>query len=145
MDDYGVDLEQIIRVIDRAEVLIVRMQVIDQRLLVDFRTTASEGPLVQTVAKVGSREERFRSLKALRPSFSLPARIHSFLWPRGLTSLEQAGMLDRIRERLRRSGFPAALEAASVAFDELRAEERAVLHDAIRGGQGFRTLWERTA
>ena len=126
MDDYGVDLDEIGKVIERADVLVVRFQVVQRRILVDFRTSAEAGPLVRAVAPAASAEERFRSLKALRPSLPLPERIMSFLWPRSVGAMADAGV-----------------DELDTAFGELLAEEHATLVAAIRGGEGFQTLWER--
>ena len=142
MDDYGVDLDEIAKVIERADVLVVRFQVVQRRILVDFRTSAEAGPLVRAVAPAASAEERFRSLKALRPSLPLPERIMSFLWPRGVGAKADAGVLDRLRDRLLRIDAGVGDEL-DTAFGELLAEEHATLVAAIRGGEGFQTLWER--
>lgn len=142
MDDYGVDLDEIGGVIERAEVLVVRFQVVQRRILVDFRTSADAGPLARAVAPASSAEERFRSLKALRPSLPLPERIMSFLWPRSVGAMADAGVLDRIRDRLVRIDAEVGGELDS-AFGELLGEEHATLVAAIRGGEGFQTLWER--
>ena len=142
MDDYGVDLDEIARVIERAEVLIVRFQVVQRRILVDFRSAGAEGPLVRAVAPVSSVEDRFRSMKALRPDFPLPERIMSFLWPRSVKAMADAGVLDRVRDRL--LGIDTDLqEPLEAAFRELVDEEQATLVAAIRGGEGFQTIWER--
>ena len=142
MDDYGVDLDEIGGVIERAEVLVVRFQVVQRRILVDFRTSADAGPLARAVAPASSAEERFRSLKALRPSLPLPERIMSFLWPRSVGAMADAGVLDRIRDRLLRIDADVGGEL-DAAFGELLGEEHATLVAAIRGGEGFQTLWER--
>ena len=121
----------------------VRFQVVEARLLLDFRTSPSEEPLVKVVPRAGSVEERFRSLKKLRPAFPLPDRILSFLWPRGVLALEESGVLDRLERRLGELGGAAAQTACTEAYDELRREESAMLVAAIRGGDGFQTLWQR--
>ncbi len=142
MDDYGVDLAEITRVIERAEVLVVRFQVVQKRLLIDFRSAQSDGPLIKAVAPASSVEERFRSLKALRPNFPLPDRIMSFLWPRSVTAMDDAGILASIRDRL--LATDSALEPQiAQAFAEAVQEERATLSAAVRGGEGFQTIWER--
>ena len=142
MDDYGVDLAEITRVIERAEVLVVRFQVVQKRLLIDFRSAQSDGPLIKAVAPAPSVEERFRSLKALRPNFPLPDRIMSFLWPRSVTAMDDAGILASIRDRL--LATDSALEPQiAQAFAEAVQEERATLSAAVRGGEGFQTIWER--
>ena len=143
MDDFGVDLDEISGVIGRAEVLVVRFQVVEKRLLIDFRTSSSDGPLVKTVAPVGSAEERFRTLRALRPTFSPPERISTFPWPRGLASFERSGVLAEIRTRVIEIGTEADGEMTQEAFKELVEEEQATVRAAVRGGEGFKTLWER--
>jgi len=100
-DDYGVDLDEILRVIERAAVLIVRFEVLEQRLLVDFRADGSDGPIITLVDRVNSAEERFRHLKSLRPRMPLPERILSFPWPRAIAAFDNAGVWERIAERLR--------------------------------------------
>ena len=145
MDDYGVDLEEIGRIIDEAEVLVVRFQVIEPRLLIDFRTLPGLGPLIKVVPRAGSIEERFRGLKALRPALPLPERILSFLWPRGIAAMQQAGVLARLQERLQALGGEGAQAAAEESYQALREEEAALLRAAIRGGEGFQSMWERPA
>lgn len=143
MDDFGVDLDEITRMIGRAEVLVVRFQVVEKRLLTDFRTSPSDGPLVKAVAPAGSIDERFRTLRVLRPTFSPPERILSFPWPRGLASFERSGVLDAIRARVIEVGSESDGEMIRVAYKELLDDERATVRAAIRGGEGFQTLWER--
>ncbi len=145
MDEYGVDLEEINRVIEQAEILVVRFQIVEKRLLVDFRTTNGQGPLFKVGAPVASAEERFRSLRALRPAFPAPDRILSFLWPRGMAAFEAAGTLGRLRDRLLGLRFDSTEDAMQDAVAELLHEERVTLRAAIRGGEGFQTIWERSA
>ena len=144
MDEYGVDLAEIERVIDTAEVLVVRFQAVEARLLLDFRTSGSDGPLIKVVPRAGSVEERFRGLKKLRPAFALPDRILSFLWPRAMVAFEESGVLGRLERRLQGLGGAEAQGACAEAYMALRREESSVLAAAIRGGDGFQTLWERS-
>lgn len=140
-DDYGVDLEEILRVIDRAAVLIVRFDVLEPRLLVDFRADPPDTPIIQLVDRVNSAEERFRHLKSLRPRLPLPERIMSFPWPRAVAAFEQSGIWEKIEARL------VSLGAEQERIDRIRQQlidgERAVTIAAITGGEGFRTIWER--
>ena len=145
MDEYGVDLDEVGQAIDSADVLVMRFQMLDDRLLVDFRTSSTEGPLVRVVPQAGSVEERFRALRRLRPAFPLPDRILAVVWPRGIPALVAAGVLSRLRDRLAALGGDAAMAACDAAYDELRAEEAALLQAAVRGGDGFQSLWEREA
>ena len=140
-DDYGVDLEEILRVIDRAAVLIVRFDVLEPRLLVDFRADPPDTPIIQLVDRVNSAEERFRHLKSLRPKLPLPERIMSFPWPRAVGAFEESGIWEKIEARL------ISLGAEQERVDRIRQQlldgERAVTIAAITGGEGFRTIWER--
>ncbi len=145
MDDYGVDLEEVRQVIAAGEVLVVRFQVVALRLLVDFRTDAEHGPLIQVVQPAWSIEERFRELKALRPSFPLPERIVSFLWLRGISALEPAGVLGWLRDRLVQGGGEDAARDLARAYARLRQDEHQILRAAIVGGEGFQSIWERSA
>src|SRR3972149_3488150 len=100
MDDYGLDIEEETRVIDAAEVLVVRFAILDKRLLIDSRTNENEGPLIVVVPKAGSVEERFKSLKKLRPRFPLPEKIMSFMWPRHIDTLRNSGVWGKIGRRM---------------------------------------------
>ena len=140
-DDYGVDLEEILQVIDRAAVLIVRFDVLEPRLLVDFRADPPDTPIIQLVDRVNSAEERFRHLKSLRPKLPLPERIMSFPWPRAVGAFEESGIWEKIESRL--VGLGAEQERIDRIRQQLIDGERAVTIAAITGGEGFRTIWER--
>lgn len=143
MDDFGLDLDEVMQVIDTAEVLVVRFAILEKRLLVDTRCDPQEGPLIRLVPRVSSVEERFRHLKQMRPRFPLPQRIMSFLWPRNVETLRVAGVWPRIVQRLRATGYPDVEEQCAAVFQELLREERAEVIAAIKGGEGYHSLWER--
>lgn len=141
--DFGIDLHEIFDVIDSAEVLIVRFAIIDRRLLVDARVSETEGPLIKVVPRATSVEDRFRSLKRLRPRFPLPEKIMSFTWPRHVETLQAAGVWEHIVARLRAIGGEGVEEQCASAWQELCQEERKQVMAAIRGGEGYQSLWER--
>ena len=141
-DDYGVDLDEILRVIDRAAVLIVRFDVLEPRLLVDFRANPPDTPIIQLVDRVNSAEERFRHLKSLRPRLPLPERIMSFPWPRAISAFDESGIWQKIEARLLSLG--ADPDHVKRIQQQLHDGERAVTIAAITGGEGFRTIWERS-
>ena len=143
MDDYGLDIDEVMRVIDTAEVLVVRFPILGKRLLVDARSSQEEGPFIAVVPKAGSVEERFRSLKQLRPQFPLPDKITSFMWPRHLQTFKASGLWERIVQRLLRLGGEEMLAHCEKAYKELEWEERAEVMAAIRGGESYQSLWER--
>lgn len=144
MDDYGLDMDEVTKVIDSAEVLIVRFAILDKRLLIDTRTSEQEGPLMAIVPKAGSVEERFKSLKKLRPRFPLPDKIMSFMWPRHMETFRNSGLWEKIESRMVSLGGDCMAGRCEEIFGELAHEERSEVMAAIRGGEGYQSLWERT-
>lgn len=143
MDDYGLDLEEVARVIDSADVLVIRFAILDKRLLLDARTNEDEGPIVAVVPKASSVEERFKSLKKLRPRMPLPEKIMSFMWPRQMETFRASGLQEKIEGRMVSLGGEKMLDVCKKAFEELEREEKAEVVAAIRGGESYQSLWER--
>ncbi len=139
------DLDEVIQVINTAEVLVIRFAILDKRLLMDARSSESDGPMLKLVPKASSAEERFRSLKELRPRFPVPEKIMSFTWPRHVETFKAAGLWQRIVERLSSSGHADVQEQCDAAFNELLEEEKSEVLAAIRGGENYQSLWERDA
>jgi hypothetical protein len=139
--DFGIDLDEIRRVIDAADVLVVRLSVTDRRLLVDARISDEHGPMIKVVPPAASAEERFRSLKMMRPRFRVPERILTFQWPRHARALSESGIWDHIAHRLVALGRAGTAAQCDQAYRELLEEERKVEVAAIKGGEGFQTLW----
>jgi hypothetical protein len=144
MDDYGLDLDEVARVIDAAEVLVVRFAILDKRLLIDARTSEGEGPLITIVPKATSVEDRFKALKKLRPRLPLPDKIMSFMWPRQMETFKASGLWEKIEGRMVSLGGEEMLPACESVFDELEREEKAEVVAAIRGGETYQSLWERS-
>lgn len=141
--DHGLDLEAIFRVIDEAPVFVVRFSLIEQRMLVDARPGAQGQPLIEIVPPVNSAAERYRYLQKVRPEVSLPEQITVFFWPRALQLMRDFGVCSRIEARLDREGGDTAVERARRVFREAERLERADVVAAIRGGEGYETVWER--
>lgn len=141
--DFGIDLDEVRRVIEAADVLVVRFSITDRRLLVDARTTDAEGPIVRVVPPVASGEERFKALRALRPNLPPPERILTFQWPRHARSLVESGLWEHLARRVVALGWDGTSDDCEAAMRELVESERTAERAAIRGGEGFKTLWER--
>jgi hypothetical protein len=142
-NDFGFELEDILNVVDTADVLLARFQILDQRLLIDMRSSEADGPMLTLVPRAGSAEERFRGLKRLRPRFPLPDRILSFQWPRDIVMLKTTGVWQHLCERLAERGMAdAARRCEEVYQDLLRLEHQEVL-GAVRGSEGYKTIWSR--
>lgn len=144
MDDYGLDLDEVARVIAAAEVLVVRFAILDKRLLIDARKSETEGPVIAVVPKASSVEERFKALKKLRPRLPLPEKIMSFMWPRQMETFRDSGLWDKIEGRMVSLGGEQMLEVCKAVFEELEREEKAEVVAAIRGGETYQSLWERS-
>lgn len=137
------DLDEVMEVIDTAEVLVIRFAILDKRLLIDARHDEVDGPLVKLVPKTSSVEERFRSLREMRSRFPLPEKIVSFSWPRQVETFRLAGLWARIVDRLIASGHAGVKEQCEAVFGELVNEEKAEVMTAIRGGSSYQSLWQR--
>lgn len=137
-DDLGVDLSEVMGVVNTAEVFVVMFQLFERRLLVDTRTANSEQPLIKMVDRVRSSEERFRELHRLRPRLPSPERIVAFQWPRSVRTLVESGVWGSIEQRLRILGAPDSNLLAVLA--ELQWEERQEEIKAVKGEEPYRTL-----
>src|SRR5207237_6209142 len=71
-NEYLVDYSDILKTVRRADVVAFRFVTVPERLLVDNRFTEVDPPMVRLVPQVTSAEERFKSLKVLRPRRKLP-------------------------------------------------------------------------
>jgi len=139
-NDFSIDLVDIAQTIRSSEVIAIRFVAVGHRLLLDFRSTEIDGPMVKVVTPVKSIEERYRSLRQLRPRFDAPEKIVAIWWPRFCSSLESTGVWAEVMERVSESGHAESVRMAEAALEELISLERQQHREAIRG-EGFRTLW----
>ena len=137
--DFGVDVSEVLTVINTAEVFVVTFPVFDRRLLVDTRTAGMEGPLIRVVDRVRNAEERFRELRRMRPRFPEPERIVAFQWPRSVRTLVNSGVWKAVEDRVRSLG--TAQSTCQAVLAELEREERGEEQKAARGDEPYRTLW----
>lgn len=142
-DDLGFDVHDILDLIEEGDVILARFQLLEQRLLLDLRHSDTEGPIIAVVPRAGSAEERFRSLKQLRPQFPMPDRIMSFQWPRDISMLQTTGVWQRIRDRLAHGGHPETDERCEEIYRELLKLEHVQVVAAIRGDNSYKTIWQR--
>lgn len=138
-----IDIEAIRHVIEEADVFVVRFALIDQRLLVDTRPDAQGRPYISMVPPVNSAEERFRFMRRERPDVDPPAQIMVLQWPRPIAVMRDLGVWRFIEDRLIAIGGDALRTSADSAFREGQRLEREDVLAAIRGGEGYETLWER--
>jgi len=142
-DEFGVDLDEVFHIIDVAEVIVMRFHLIEPRLLVDFRTKPGVLPFMRVVPRAQSVEDRFRSIKRLRPQFPFPDKVMSVHWPRSIPVLLASGVWQRLVDRISALGDDETTETCGRIIDELIASERGEVAGAIRGADHYQTLWER--
>jgi len=141
-NDFVIDLDAILDAIDNADVITIRFLIVPHRLLIDARHSEREGPLVKVVPRARSLEERFKTIKKLRPRFRLPDKISAVWWPKRVEGLVSAGVWERVVKRVSDSGFPDAAEECERVLHDLICEERAEIHNAVAGA-GYQSLWQR--
>jgi hypothetical protein len=143
IDEYGVDLDEVLQVIDSADVLVVRLHLVQERLLVDFRAKPGIPPLLAVVPRAESVEDRFRSIKKLRPEFPFPEKVMSFHWPRTMPVMLASGVWQHIVDRVSDIGGIETKEACGKIMETLLAKEHEEVEQAISGSEHYQTLWER--
>jgi hypothetical protein len=142
-EEFGIDLEDVFKVIDQSEVLIVRFSTVGtKRLLIDFRVDAENLPFIGLVAPANSVEERIKSVKKIRPSFPYPEKFMSFQWPRSIPVLEVSGVWDQVRDRMVAIGGESVFALSTEVYNELIFEERQQIVGAIRGSDEWQTIWQ---
>ncbi len=140
----AIDLGDVARVIDAAEVVVIGFLFCTERLLLDLRPDGLTGPLIQLVEPVDSASERTAWLNARRPGLGAPAQILFFLWPHSLGFLRESEALARVCERVRREQDIDVTGDLESALAGVRAREAAHAAAAITGAEGFETLWPAT-
>jgi hypothetical protein len=137
---YHLDYDTIIKTVREADVVAFRFVTVPMRLLIDNRCSEVDAPMAKLVPRAASAEERFKSLKILRPRFRLPSKISAIWWPRYIGGLVDAGVWPAIVDRIVASGFDGAAAECDALLQELRDLERREVQNAI-DGEGYRTLW----
>ena len=140
--DQDIDVAEMKRALDAADVTSLYFPFLGKSLILDLRSSATEGPIVTIVPQVASGEERMRSLRRLRPRFPRPERLTLIAWPKLVDSLARLGVWDHVLARCSEYGSPDLVRRCQACLAELREAETASLRDAVRG-EGFETIWER--
>lgn len=140
-NNFTLDYAEIIKTVQAADVITFRFVIVSERLLIDNRSSEIDPPLVKLVPRATSVEDRFRSLKALRPRFKLPEKISAIWWPKFAGSLIDHGVWEAVSERISSAGFAEAARDCGSVLEELKELERKELQDAL-SGEGYHSLWE---
>ena len=142
--DYRMDMDEISRNIQRAEVVCFYFPQLRKTLVVDLRTDVEDPPVVRLLPMVNSIEERVRSLKKLRPRFPQPEKLAILPWPKYVDSLVRMGIWDMLVERCAATGDKGSVKSCADALDELRKLEKEEMAAVITGDQ-YHTIWQAPA
>ena len=138
--DFDIDVQEVLKAVDSAEVISFFFPMLGKSLVIDMRFDVENEPLVRLMPQAGSLQERYRSIRRLRPQFPRPQSIAAIPWYRYVRSFHQLGILDRLRSRLVQSGLPRPVEVLNEAVEELKRLEKRELASAIRG-DSYQTIW----
>lgn len=141
--DFRIDLSEVTRNLDTAEVVSLYFPLLRKTLLIDMRSSELDEPLVKVVPMVTTPEERFRSLHQMRPRFPRPDSITIIPWPKYVGSLVRLGVWDHIVRRFVDLGGPDLVNRCEACLEELLTAERQEIGRALRG-ENFQDLWRRT-
>ncbi len=141
MADEGFDLEETLRALREADVVVIGFGWLQERLLIDGRRNDAEGPYIRVVEPVRSPQERLRELRKLRPGFEDPESFVFFPWAGRVESFVEAELFERVLERC--GGDQTAEDDARAALGRLQELDREDLRQAISGGDKYHTLYQR--
>ena len=139
-EDIDFDLDNVLRKIDEAEVISLFFPTFRKSVVIDTRSSDTEGPMIRVLPMVASPQERLRSIRRLRPGFPRLHHLTLIPWPRYVDSLVSLGVWDRITGRFAQSGRNQMVEQCEAVLAELTRLEKDELRGVVRG-DNYRTVW----
>ena len=139
-DDFVLDIDDIRKNIDAAEIMSLFFPTFRKAVVIDTRSNTTDGPMIRLMPMAASPQERLRSIRRLRAGFP---RVHSLTlipWPRYVDSLVSLGIWDRIVKRFRDAGQTEAVETCESVLSELRQLEKEEFAAVVRG-ENYHTIW----
>ena len=142
----SLDPRAIARAVRDADVIVLAFEFTADRLLIDLRDDprGHTPPIVEMVEPLAGVDERRIWLSARRPGLRPPEQFLFFVWPHSAGYLEASPLLPGAADRIRREQGVDVHEAIADVVQDLRGRERIDMLAAVRGGEGFETLWSRT-
>ena len=138
--DYRIDVSEVNRNLDVAEVVALYFPMLRKTLLMDVRTNEVDGPMIRVVPMAKTPEERFQSLLKMRPRFGKPDSITIIPWPKFVQSLAEFGIWDHIVRSYADLGSPKMVRECEKCFAQLRKFESDEVRNAITG-ENYETIW----
>ena len=144
-DGPALDREAMDEALEEADVIVLGFDFTDDRLLIDLRDDprGRTPPIVEIVEPLADAEERRIWLSARRPGLRPPEELLFFVWPHTVASLQASPLIDGAARRIEGEQRLNVRVILGEALDDLRGRERRDLASAVRGGEGFETLWSR--
>ena len=140
MNEEELNLNEILHAVDNAEILSIIFPILRKSLVIDNRFDDDTAPLVRIMPQANSGQERYRSIRRLRPHLPRPQNLTTVPWNRYVRSLQESSIIEHVRQRLEQAGYQEANTALTNAFSELQNLERKELASAILGDHYF-TIW----
>lgn len=139
------DIDALIEAAAETDVLVIGFDFMAERIVVDFRADSRERslPLMELAPPMADAQERVAWLAQRRPALASPDRFLFFVWPHSIRTLADSPVIDQILLRLREEHGVDYRAACTRVIADVRRAEHAERLAAIRGTDGFETLWER--
>ncbi len=135
-----VDVEEIGKMIETADVFALGFAHIHERLLVDARSNDREAPLIQIVEPAGSAPERLSWLYRRRPSLGAPQSLAFIGWPHSPDFLVQSGVWGLICARVGATLATEVRAQCDLALRQLQNLETSAAQAILRGERSI-NLW----
>jgi hypothetical protein len=140
--DFRLDIEDVAKKVNTSEVLLIYFPLLRMTLLVDTRFNENCSPLVAVMPMASSIEDRFRSLRKLRPYLGRPKGVSLVAWTRYAESLVRLGIWDMLIQRFVDSGHRDTILECEEALEEIYTLELEEISSVITG-DNYHTLWSR--
>ncbi|MEO8286440.1 MAG: hypothetical protein ABI670_08380 [Chloroflexota bacterium] len=142
MDQDDQFLTQILSAIVEADVISIFFPLLRRALVIDMRESGENRPVIQIMGQANSMEERIVSIEKLRPNLGKIRSILGVPWLKSVRSVEEAGILDSLVDRLSAAGMHPAESRPALrrAINQLWNIERLAFVGLIQG-EGYKTLW----
>ncbi|MCH8087617.1 MAG: hypothetical protein IIC81_07175 [Chloroflexi bacterium] len=141
--DFRIDLDEVLRNIDSADVISIYFPILRKTILIDTRFTEEDPPMIRIVPMATTPEERHRVLRRLRPHFPRPNAITVVPWPKYVESLVHLGIWKKVLERFVYSGHKEAVQACNQVLEEMYELEMDEF-SAVITGENYHTMWSRS-
>ena len=147
INDNGLalDIEALVEAASETDVLVIGFDFMTERIVVDFRADGRgrSQPLLELAEPMADADERVALLADRRPSLPAPEHFLFFVWPHSTGTLTRSRVAERILGRLHDEHGMDFRPALARIVTDLRNAERAEQLAAIRGAEGFETIWSR--